>query len=111
MEIKNTLVRNLDLYQAKVEKEASDAAAERAKSAIQSPAPVQGDRISLSPTARLHTAAHAEITHAPEVRREMVDAIKERVDSGQYTVDAGKIAEKLVQDELLLAGTVNGDTV
>jgi len=111
MEIKSSLVRNLDPYQAKVDKEAADAAAGRAKSAAAHPTPAQGDRISLSPAARLHTAAHVETAHAPEVRREIVDAIKQRVDSGEYTVDARKVAEKLVQDELLLAGTLNDDTV
>jgi len=109
MEIKNSLVRNLDPYQAKVEKEAADAAAGRAKGAALQPQPAQGDRVSLSDSARLHTAAHTEIAHAPEVRREMVDAIKERVDSGEYTVDARRVAEKLVQEEALLAGTL--DTV
>ena len=111
MEIKNSLVRNLDPYQAKVDKEAVEREIGRAKSAAQPPAPAQGDRISLSDSARLHTAAHTEAAHAPDVRREMVDAIKQRVDSGEYTVDARKVAEKLVQDELLLAGTLADETV
>ena len=107
MEIKNSLLRHLEPYRAKADKEAADAAAERTKDAASQPVPAQGDRVSLSPTARLHTVAHAEAAHAPEVRREMVDAIKQRVDSGEYTVDARKVAEKLVQDEILLARTLN----
>jgi len=111
MEIKNSLLGNLDPYRAKVDKEAADAAAGRASNGTQTPVPAQGDRISLSPSARLHTAAHAEVAHAPEVRREMVDALKQRVDSGEYLVDARKVAEKLVQDEILLARTLNDDPV
>ncbi|MCL1939992.1 MAG: flagellar biosynthesis anti-sigma factor FlgM [Desulfovibrionaceae bacterium] len=112
MEIKNSLFKNIEPYRAKVEtKEAVDAAAGRAKNAAQNPVAAQGDRVSLSASARLHTTAHAEAANAPEVRREMVDALKQRVDSGEYTVDSGKVAEKLVQSEALLARTLNGDTV
>ena len=107
MEIKNSLLGNIDPYRAKVDKDAADAAHGRAKGGAQTPVSAQGDRVSLSPSARLHTVAHAEVAHAPEVRREMVDALKQRVDSGEYTVDARRVAEKLVQDEVLLAGTLN----
>jgi negative regulator of flagellin synthesis FlgM len=108
MEIKNSLLKNLDPYQAKVEtKEAADATAGRTKNTAQNPVSAQGDRVSLSASARLHTTAHAEAANAPEVRREMVDAIKQRVDSGEYTIDARKVAERLVQSEALLAGTLN----
>jgi len=107
MEIKNSLLSNVDPYRAKVDKEAADAAAGRASNGTQTPVPAQGDRVSLSDSARLQAAAHAQIANAPEARQEMVDAIKQRVDSGQYTVDARKVAEKLVQEEALLAGTLN----
>jgi flagellar biosynthesis anti-sigma factor FlgM len=108
MEIKNALLRNFDPYQAKVDKEAADVVAEQVKSATQNPVPAQ-DRISLSAAARLHTAAHAEAVNAPEVRREIVDLLKQRVDSGEYMVDSGKVAEKLLQSEARLARTLDGD--
>ena len=111
MEIKNSLLRNIEPYRPNVEPGTVDAAAGRAPGAAHNPIPAQGDRISLSPEARLHTAAHAAAGNAPEVRRELVDALKARVDSGEYTVDAGKVAEKLVQSEMLLARTLRGDTV
>jgi len=111
MEIKNTLFRNLEPYRAKVDQEAADAAAGRAKNTAQHSVPAQGDRISLSVSARLYTMAHAETVNAPEVRREMVDALKQRVDSGEYAVDARKVAEKLLESETGLARTLSGDMV
>jgi negative regulator of flagellin synthesis FlgM len=108
MEIKNSLLKNLEPYRAKVEtREVADATVDRAKNTAQNPVSPQGDRVSLSASARLHTAAHAEAAHAPEVRREIVDALKQRVDSGEYNVDSRKVAEKLVQSESLLARTLD----
>lgn len=112
MEIKNALLRNIDPYRARIDtKETADPAAGRAKSAVQNSAAAQGDRVSLSSSARLHTAAHAAAANAPEVRQEKVDTIKQRVDSGEYTVDSRKVAEKLVQSEALLAGTLDDGAV
>ena len=105
MEIKNTLLRNLDPYnRARVEQKNGDAP-ERAATG-QAPAARQGDRVSLSDEARLHTLARSEAAAAPEVRREKVDALKQSVADGTYTVDPRKVAEKLVASEALLAGTL-----
>ncbi len=108
MEIKNSLLRNLDPYGARIgAKESVEASAGRARSPAQPAVAAQGDRVSLSSSARLHTAAHAVAMNAPEMRQEKVDTLKERVDSGTYTVNARKVAEKLVQSEALLAGTLD----
>ncbi len=102
MEIKNTLARVVDPYaQARIEGNEKDARKETAKAA-----PAAGDRISLSPEALLRTAAHSAVTQAPDVRREKVDAIKEKVVSGQYTVDSKNIAAKLLADEGALAKSI-----
>lgn len=108
MEIKNVLLGNLDPYRMKIDgKDAVDAAGQ-AKNAARTSVPVQGDRVSLSSSALLHTTAHTVAAGAPEVRQEKVDALKERVASGEYIVDSGKVAEKLVESETLFARTLRG---
>lgn len=111
MEIKNSLLKGVDPYKATLDANKAEAAKARAgQAAPQQAAPVQsGDRVSLSSEARLHTVAHQAATHAPEVRQEKVDSLKERVASGGYTVDSRKVAEKLLESETALAGTL-GDS-
>ena len=115
MEIKNSLLRNLDPYRNKID--SKEAAASGGAGRSKGPAPgqtqgqasaAQGDRVSLSSSALLHTTAHAAASGAPDVRQEKVDALKERVASGEYTVDSRKVAEKLLESEALLAGTLGG---
>lgn len=106
MEIKNSLLRNVDPYRTQLGKQQD--AAKKTSADTQNTAATSGDRVSLSPSARLHTAAHAAVSSAPELRQEKVDALKERVDSGNYTVDSRKVAEKLLQSEGSLARTLGG---
>lgn len=105
MEIKNTLLRQTGTYQ---NLEATNGAAAR-RAGQQSPqqaSAAQGDKVSVSPEALLRTQAHKAISNSPEVRQEKVDSIKERVNAGTYSVDSKNIAQKLVQDEAFLAGTL-----
>jgi negative regulator of flagellin synthesis FlgM len=67
----------------------------------------EGDRVSLSPAALLHTAAHAEAGKAPDIRREKVEGLKALVESGDYVPDSRKIATGLLKDEAFLAGTLS----
>lgn len=108
MEIKNSLLKNLDPYRARLDSAAEANAAKAGNkageaSAVQPPA---GDRVSLSSSARLHTAAHTAATQAPDVRQDKINALKGQVASGEYTVDARKTAQKLLESESLLAETV-----
>lgn len=107
MEIKNSLLKHLDPYKTQLDPKA-EAASARAGNGAQAQSAPQGDRVSLSSTALLHTTAHAAASAAPDVRQEKVDVLKERVSTGAYTVDAKKVAEKLLQNEALLAGTLGG---
>lgn len=106
MEIKNSLLRNIDPYRNRVEQKPGDAP-ERAVTGQASATP-KGDRVSLSEEARLHIAARSEAAAAPEVRREKVDALKQSVADGTYTVDSRQVAQKLLASESLLAGTLEG---
>lgn len=101
MEIKNSLTQ-FDTYRAQLDKTEKDAAARSAKETKNAPA--KGDRVSLSPEAKLRTEAYSAAMSAPEVRQAKVDAIKSRVDSGEYQMDSRKVAEKLLQEEPGLFG-------
>ena len=107
MEVKNTLVKQADTYRSSLNETQNAAAARRAaQAAPENAAKAQGDRVSVSPEAMLRTEAHKAISAAPEVRQEKVDAIKEKVASGSYTVDSKNIAKKLLESDAFLAGTV-----
>lgn len=109
MEIKNSMLSKLDPYRNKLDPKGEAAGvnvrgAKAEASAAQNAG--RGDRVSLSSTARLHTAAHAEATGAPDIRQEKINSIKERVASGEYQVDAKKVASKLLQDEAFMASAL-----
>ncbi|MGE4297839.1 MAG: flagellar biosynthesis anti-sigma factor FlgM [Desulfovibrionaceae bacterium] len=97
MEIKN-LLTGLDPYQqqAKVEKNEAEAKARSAKTADTR----GGDKVSLSPEARLRTEAYKSAQAAPDVRQEKVDAIKAKIANGEYQIDTRKIAEKMLSEEV-----------
>ena len=106
MEIKNTLLRSLDPYnRARVEQKNGDAP-ERAAPG-QAPAARQGDRVSPSDEARLHTAARPETAAAPDVRPEQGEAPNHSAAAGPSPWDTRKVAMKLVASESLLAGTLD----
>lgn len=109
MDIKNSLLKGADPYKAALEAKegVKGARASAAQAQHRAPTPAQtGDRVSLSPAAMLHTAARSAADQAPELRQEKVDGLKERVAAGNYAVDSKKVAEKLLQTEAFLAGTL-----
>jgi negative regulator of flagellin synthesis FlgM len=111
MEIKNSLLKEAYSYRSKIDGKA-DAAGNRARSADEAaPAPAFGDRVSFSPSALMHTMAHAVASRTAEVRQEKIDNVKERLSSGEYAVDSRQIAQKLLETEALLAGTLDQDTL
>ncbi|MDR1685687.1 MAG: flagellar biosynthesis anti-sigma factor FlgM [Desulfovibrio sp.] len=111
MEIKNSLLHNADPYRLDLDQTARSAQAallqEKRGGAGEAASRAEGDRVSLSPAALLHTAAHAEAGKAPDIRREKVEALKARVESGAYVPDSRKIAEGLLKDEAFLAGALS----
>ncbi len=100
MEIKNNL-NPLDPYaQTRLTNAAqTNQAANRAADSASAPARDGGDRVSLSPEARLRTEAFSTAMNAPDVRAEKVAELKARVESGEYQVDAASVAAKLLREE------------
>lgn len=102
MEIKNSLFSKLDPYRNKLDPKTEAAGARTREAGGDEPGTgrtAAGDRVNLSSTARLHTAAHTEANRAPEIRQEKIDAIKERIASGEYSPDAKAIAAKILENE------------
>lgn len=103
MEIKNSILNTVDPYRNKVDQKSGDAPDRARSSGGQSPAAAQGDRVSLSSSAILHTTAHTAANAAPDVRQEKVDSIKASLAQGTYAIDTKKVALKLLENEALLA--------
>jgi negative regulator of flagellin synthesis FlgM len=56
----------------------------------------QDDRVSLSNASREMQAAKDAVAASPDVRQDKVDALKEAVESDNYKIDPGQIAEKMI---------------
>jgi negative regulator of flagellin synthesis FlgM len=61
-----------------------------------------GDKVALSPEARLLGAAMTAASTAPDTRAEKVRTLKEQVQSGTYKPDIKKAAANLIRDDLHL---------
>jgi negative regulator of flagellin synthesis FlgM len=62
------------------------------------------DKLEISQVAKDYQAAKKIVSNTPDVRKELVDDIKERMASGTYNVSARELADKLVDsyfDELI----------
>ena len=64
----------------------------------------QNDKVSLSNASKDFKIAEEAVTKAEDVRQEKVDQIKQDVADGRYTVNADKVAEKMI-------GTLISDVV
>lgn len=98
MEIKNTL-NPLDPYSRTSLAGTKNETTPRTAQAATAAQGETGDRISLSPEAKLRTEAFTSAMNAPDLRTEKVAAIKARVDSGEYAPDSKVIAAKLLAGE------------
>lgn len=58
----------------------------------------QGDRVDISARSKKMADMMSAISQLPEVREKKVQAIKQRVDAGSYTIDPSKVAEKILQE-------------
>ena len=98
MEIKNNL-NQLDPYTRTKITGTNSQDAKRGANAAAAPAPESGDRISLSPEAKLRTEAYTTAMNAPDIRQSKIDALKAQVESGTYQTDSKAIASKLLAEE------------
>lgn len=105
MEIKSSMQKLVDPYSQQVERQQLDRSSQQGQAPQ---AQATGDRVSVSPQARLYTEAYAAATSAPEIRQDKVAALKEQVANGTYAMDSRKIAEKLLQSEISIHEKLEG---
>ncbi len=105
MKINNPLSGRLNPYGVQAERLENNKTNENAAAEAAATAP-KGDRISLSPEARLRTEALNTALAAPDVRQAKVDAIREKIEDGTYTIDSKNIAGKMLQEGALLGQTL-----
>ena len=64
--------------------------------------PLVGDKVALSPEARLLGATMTAANAAPDTRAEKVRTLKEQVQSGTYKPDIKKAAANLIREDINL---------
>jgi negative regulator of flagellin synthesis FlgM len=62
-------------------------------------APQSGDTVTLTSSARSLQKIEEAVAKAPVVNAAKVAAVKQAVNSGNYQIDAGRVADKLLQFE------------
>jgi len=91
----NSPVERKDLYSGVQE---VDKHTEAKKNKDVEKADAEKDRISLSGRANKINALKAEIDQIPDVRTDKIDAVKHAIDTGNYNIDARKIAQKIMEE-------------
>ena len=64
------------------------------------PSTTAGDRVELSGDAALRAEALKAANAAPEIRTELVDRLREKLNAGQIGNDAGALADAILDDQL-----------
>lgn len=64
----------------------------------------QTDSVQLTETAAILQRAQSRLSTVPVVDTQKVESVKSAIDSGQYSVDSARVADKMVQLEGLLSG-------
>lgn len=54
------------------------------------------DKLDLSDNAKVYSKAMKKIKEVDEVRYDKVNELKDKIEKGIYTIDSGKIAEKML---------------
>jgi negative regulator of flagellin synthesis FlgM len=67
--------------------------------AASAPAPQAGDTVTLTNSARSMQMIEAAVANAPVVNTAKVAAMKQAINSGTYQVNAGQVADKMLQFE------------
>ncbi len=60
--------------------------------------PKSSETVAVSGAAREIGKVSARVRVSPDIRKEKVDEIKDKIDKGEYYVDGDKIAGKIIED-------------
>lgn len=91
----NSPVERKDLYSGVQE---VDKHSETKKKKDVEKADAEKDKISLSGRANKISELKAEIDQIPDMRTDKIDAVKHAIDTGNYNIDARKIAQKILEE-------------
>jgi len=91
------LTATMEAYTDKVQQAQQPAPADGEK---EQPA-VKGDTVSLSREAKEVAAINRKLEETPDVREGKVSEIKDKIDSGTYTVDGQKAATNMLRESLI----------
>lgn len=70
-----------------------------ASAAANKPAPAASDNVSLSAKAQSLARLESRVAQAPEIDRKKVEAIKQSIAEGRYTINPEKIAKAMLDAE------------
>lgn len=91
--------QSINPYQTDRTQEARAARFQQGGQSQETDTSTQGDRVSVSQDAVLLTEARRTAQATPDVRQEKVDALKQRVASGTYSIDSNQLAANLLKEE------------
>jgi negative regulator of flagellin synthesis FlgM len=93
--IKDTTAQGIHPYQK------SDPVRNEGDKPVSGGSAVAAERVDLSDKAKEFQRIRKILDKVPDVREEKVQELKERIQSGNYAVDAGKVAAKMVSESLI----------
>jgi len=93
--IKDTTVQGLQQYQK------SDPVKNEGDKPVNGGAAIVTEKVDLSAKAKELQRIRQILDQIPDVREEKVQELKDRIESGNYAVDSGKVAAKMLGESLI----------
>jgi negative regulator of flagellin synthesis FlgM len=93
--IKDTTAQGIQQYQK------SDPVINEGAKPVSGGATVATERVNLSAEAKDFQRIRQILDDTPDVREEKVRELKDRIESGNYAVDSGKVAAKMLGESLI----------
>jgi negative regulator of flagellin synthesis FlgM len=92
-----TIEAALQSKQANAKKEK---ATQRAASSEEGSTSAESAQVNLSQESKVAQKASETIRNTPDVRQEKIQALKEKIEAGEYQIDSDKVADKLLRNIL-----------
>lgn len=93
--IKDTTAQGIQQYQK------SDLVRNEADKPVAGGATIATERVDLSAKAKEFQQIRQILDQTPDVRDGKIQELKDRIESGNYTIDSGKIAAKMLGESLI----------
>jgi negative regulator of flagellin synthesis FlgM len=93
--IKDTTVQGLQQYQK------SDPIRSEGEKPVNGGATIATEKVDLSTKAKELQQIRQILDQIPDVREDKVKELKERIESGNYAVDSGKVAAKMLGESII----------